>query len=100
MKTTIVPLALAELQEATAFYSERAGAGLGLAFVAEFERVAKIIQGNPLAGTAIRVNRLAYPLRRFPYSVMYYLAEDSELRIIAVAHQRRRPNYWDRNGNP
>lgn len=90
----IVPLALAELREAAAFYSDRAGAELGLAFVAEFERVAKIIQENPLAGTAIRVNRLTYPFRRFPYSVMYYLAQNTELRIIAVAHQRRRPNYW------
>jgi toxin ParE1/3/4 len=94
VKSTIVPLALAELREAAAFYSERAGADLGLAFVAEFERVVKMIQQNPLAGTALRANRLVYPLRRFPYSVMYYLAKDAELRIIAVAHQRRRPNYW------
>lgn len=94
MKPIIVPLALAELREAAAFYADRAGADLGLAFVAEFERVTKIIQENPLAGTALRVNRLAYPFRRFPYSVMYYLAPDNELRIIAIAHQRRRPNYW------
>jgi plasmid stabilization system protein ParE len=52
VKSTIVPLALAELREAAAFYSERAGADLGLAFVAEFERVVKMIQQNPLAGTA------------------------------------------------
>jgi len=39
----IVPLALAELREATAFYADRAGVDLGLAFVAEFERVVKII---------------------------------------------------------
>ncbi|OIQ71038.1 plasmid stabilization system protein [mine drainage metagenome] len=94
MKSIIVPLALAELREATAFYADRAGVELGLAFVAEFERVVKIIHKNPLAGTAVRVNRLAYPFRRFPYSVMYYLAQDDELRIIAITHQRRRPNYW------
>lgn len=94
MKSVIIPLALAELREAAAFYSARAGAELGLAFVAEFERVAKIIHENPLAGTVVRLNRLAYPFRRFPYSVMYYLVQDDELRIIAVAHQRRRPNYW------
>ena len=46
MKSVMVPLALAELREAAAFYSDRAGADLGLAFVAEFERVAKIIQKN------------------------------------------------------
>ena len=94
MKSTIVPLALAELRDAAAFYADRAGGDLALAFVAEFERVARIIQENPLAGTALRLNRMTYPFRRFPYSVMYYLAQDNELRIIAIAHQRRRPNYW------
>lgn len=57
MKSIIVPLALAELREAAAFYADRAGSELGLAFVAEFERVAKIIQENPLAGTSMRAKR-------------------------------------------
>ena len=32
-------------------------------------------------------------LARFPYSVLYTVDPDV-LYIVAVAHQKRRPNYW------
>jgi toxin ParE1/3/4 len=32
-------------------------------------------------------------LAKFPYSLIYETREDS-LRILAVAHQRKRPYYW------
>ena len=34
-----------------------------------------------------------YHLKHFPYTVMYEIA-GSEVTVLAVAHQRRRPNYW------
>lgn len=32
-------------------------------------------------------------MRRFPYSVVYHLSGEV-IRVIAVAHQSRRPGYW------
>lgn len=32
-------------------------------------------------------------LRRFPYSVIYYIRAE-ELRVVALAHHRRKPGYW------
>jgi len=32
-------------------------------------------------------------LRRFPYSVIYTV-EAGEILILAVAHQHRKPRYW------
>lgn len=32
-------------------------------------------------------------MQRFPFAVYYEIAED-QIRIIAVAHQRRLPGYW------
>ena len=93
MKLVVVPPALAELQEAAAFYTERANRELGLAFLVEFERTANLILANPLRGAIFRGDRRRYLLRRFPYSVIYQIATE-EIRIIAVAHQRRRPGYW------
>jgi hypothetical protein len=37
----------------------------------------------------------ACPSARFPYSIIYYVRGD-ELRVIALAHHRRRPEYWVR----
>ena len=34
-----------------------------------------------------------YILRRFPYTIHYEVA-GTEVIVLAVAHQRRRPGYW------
>jgi hypothetical protein len=33
--------------------------------------------------------------KRFSYGIVYQIYEDT-VRIIAVAHLRRRPGYWDK----
>ena len=66
---------------------------LGLAFVAEFERSVNLVLDNPMMGAAFRGAVRRCILRRFPYSIIYQLVTD-ELRVIAVAHHRRRPGYW------
>lgn len=93
MKLVIVPQALAELHEAASRYGQIATVELGLAFVAEFERVVKLITVNSRIGAVFRGTRRRYLLRRFPYSVIYQITTE-ELRVVAVAHHRRRPGYW------
>ena len=93
MKLVIVPLALAELHDAAAFYMEKANVELGLAFVAEFERTTNLVLENPMLGAIFRGDRRRYLLRRFPYSIIYQVTAE-ELRVVAVAHHRRRPGYW------
>ena len=39
------------------------------------------------------VGRRRYLLRRFPYLVVYRTF-DAAIQIIAIAHGRRRPGYW------
>ncbi|WP_404990911.1 type II toxin-antitoxin system RelE/ParE family toxin [Duganella sp. 3397] len=93
MKLTIAPAALLELQEAADFYSAQAGVGLAQAFLAEFERSVTLILGSTQLGSVFRGKRRRYALRRFPYDLIYQLTP-GEVRVIAVAHQRRRPGYW------
>ena len=93
MKLVVAPLALTELHDAAAFYTLKANVELGLAFVAEFERTANFVLANPLLGAVFRGTRRRYILRRFPYSIVYQVTTE-ELRILAVAHHRRRPGYW------
>jgi plasmid stabilization system protein ParE len=89
----IAPAALAELHAATSFYNSSAGPNLGRLFVSEFERTANLLLANPGLGTMIRGTLRRTPLRRFPYNLIYQATAD-ELRILALAHQRRRPGYW------
>ena len=79
------------------YYAEHANRLIGLAFLAEYERVVALLVENQQRGPFLA--RAASDLRvchfdRFPYSVIY--GEDSLLgpQIYAVAHQSRQPGYW------
>jgi plasmid stabilization system protein ParE len=87
------PEAEAELTVAAAFYKQQAGVALGSAFVEEFTRVAGLLVGNPGLGTPAEGELRVYPLRRFPYSLVYRVVGTS-VRILVVGHQHRRPGYW------
>jgi plasmid stabilization system protein ParE len=89
----IVPLAQDEVQAAADFYRAKGDSKLGLEFVAEFEKTAHLILANPTSGSVFGERTRRRLMRRFPYSVIYQITSD-ELRVIAVAHNRRRPGYW------
>ncbi|HRI08595.1 MAG TPA: type II toxin-antitoxin system RelE/ParE family toxin [Nannocystaceae bacterium] len=86
------PEAEAELVEAWAWY-EAQRAGLGEEFVACFEAVISIAARAPNAFPASVGEVRRALVRRFPYGVFYTLDGES-LVVLAVAHARRRPGYW------
>jgi plasmid stabilization system protein ParE len=90
---SISPEADRELTDGAVYYAEEGNAELGHAFVEEFERALDLLCVYPQLGTTWRRGRRRFPLRRFPYSIIYYI-KDEELRVIALAHHRRKPNYW------
>lgn len=93
MNVSLTPEAEQELIEGAGFYAREADAVLGEAFVSEFERSAGLLRGHPELGAVWRGSIRRLPLRRFPYSVVYVVAA-SEVRILAIAHQRRKPGFW------
>ncbi|MFO1364492.1 MAG: type II toxin-antitoxin system RelE/ParE family toxin [Burkholderiales bacterium] len=82
-----------ELIDGALFYAREANAELGLAFIAEFERAIGVLCNYPRLGPVWRGSTRRFPLRRFPYSIIYQLKPE-EVRVIALAHQSRRPGYW------
>jgi toxin ParE1/3/4 len=91
------PDAEVDLREAAEFYRKRAGNELALTFIAEFEYSVSLLLEYPTLGAIWRNGRRRFVMRRFPYSLIYN-ATDQQIRILAVAHQSRRPGYWqDRN---
>jgi toxin ParE1/3/4 len=88
---SISPEAERELTDAAIFYAEQESAELALAFIVEFERALEVLRENPNLGAPWRDMTRRFPLRRFPYSVLFVI-EGMELRVMALAHQRR-PGY-------
>ena len=81
-----------EMTEAAIFYEGRAK-GLGTEFLDDLQRAVDKILNNPESGQLILENFRRSILSRFPFSLIYTIEPESIL-IIAVAHQRRRPDYW------
>ena len=81
-----------EFDEAAGYYNtERKG--LGLAFVREVERAVARVSEYPASCPILRGRVRAMRVHSFPYVVLYS-AVDERIRVLAVAHDRRRPFYW------
>jgi plasmid stabilization system protein ParE len=89
-------LAEGELNEAAAYYAQ-ARPGLGDAFIAEVQRAIESLADAPLAGREVEKDVRWWLVKRFPYSVLYRVRDD-HIRILAIAHQKRRPFYWRGRG--
>jgi plasmid stabilization system protein ParE len=74
------------------FYSEQAGLVVAERFLEEFERVARLLVEHPGLGTPTTRGRRTFPMKVFPYSVVYRKLESS-IRILIVRHQHRKPGY-------
>lgn len=84
-----------ELDAAIAYY-EAQKAGLGLDLLSEVEKIILKIQENPNLGTPHKIEGIRrYALQSFPYLIFYTeLAE--VIWVIAIAHGKRKPNYWQK----
>jgi toxin ParE1/3/4 len=81
-----------ELRIASRYY-DRQRPGLGEEFLDEVQRVSSLLAMHPELGRELLGQRRVLTLRRFPYRLVYVLA-GSYIRIVAVAHLRQRPLYW------
>jgi plasmid stabilization system protein ParE len=92
MKVRFHPDARVELLRARAWYEERSplsAAALAQEIDAAISRIAEAPMRYPQAEHGTR--RLALP--RFPFNIFYRVGA-TEVVIVAVAHQKRKPGYW------
>src|SRR5678815_5264542 len=91
------PEAERDLRDAAEFYQQRAGRSLSQSFLAEFEKAVNNLVRYPELGMPWRGNNRRYVMGRFPYSLVYRSSAE-DIRILAVAHHSRQPNYWHERG--
>ncbi len=92
MRIEFHPAALREMIASARFYESRLP-GLGMDFQSELKRSLEFLKENPDIGVVVKPPYRRLLLGRFPFSVIYRV-EGSKLRILAIAHQRRLPGYW------
>lgn len=86
-----------ELSETVIWYEARRP-GLGGDFLDEVEATLPLIGSRPRSfprledvDESLEIRRAM--LSRFPYAVVF-LVREVEVRVLAVAHAKRRPGYW------
>ena len=93
----LLDLAKREAHVAARWYERRQN-GLGRRFLHVLHGTLLNIEQNPTHYPHLETVPDEVPIRRaiakkFPYLVIYELRPD-EVLILAVAHAKRRPNYW------
>ena len=90
---TIHSEATEELDNAIKYY-EKQKMGLGLDLLSEIEQVLEKIKINPNLGTDHTIEGVSrYVIRRFPY-IIFYVEFEAFIWLVAIAHGKRKPDYW------
>jgi toxin ParE1/3/4 len=92
MKVVYHPEAESELVQAARFYESRVP-GLGIRFLDEIDASITILSHSPETYRIVEGNLRKFTLRKFPFS-LYYRIIPGGLRILAVKHASRNPDYW------
>jgi hypothetical protein len=92
MKALMIASAQAELRETVLYYESRES-GLGLRFLDEVDACIQQIESLPNAWPLVSKRSRRARLAHFPYGLVYQLIDNRAL-ILAIAHLKRRPNYW------
>jgi plasmid stabilization system protein ParE len=92
LRVFIHETAEAEINEAADFYDIQAP-GLGAVFLDEVQHIIEAVMLHPQASMLLRGNLRRKLMAKFPYSLVYSV-RPNEIRVLAIAHQKRRPFYW------
>ncbi len=81
-----------EFLDATDYYNNESP-GLGDELYEEIYQALSLISHYPEIGLALNNKMRRFVLARFPYYIIYRLLSGGTIRILAVAHQKRKPKY-------
>lgn len=81
-----------DVTDAQDFYEQHAGLRVAIRFLDELQHVIQLLLQHPGLGTPTTNNRRVFPLKAFPYSVVYRV-QGEQLRVLIVRHQSRKPGF-------
>lgn len=95
MRVEYHPAVQKELEEIRDYYEDRS-AGLGRAFIDEFESQILQIAATPERWMIVDLDIRRCLMTRFPYVIYFRCVGTDRIRITVVKHQRRHPK-WGRD---
>ena len=81
-----------EIREAYLWYESQSN-GLGKNYIIELECAYQLIQESPTVWPKRKKTFYFYPIQTFPFSI-YYTFEEEIIIVYAIAHNARKPFYW------
>jgi plasmid stabilization system protein ParE len=95
MKIIIHPEAEQDLYEAAEFYEQQVSSRIADHFIEDFRRLTSLLQEHPKIGSPRPNGKRSFPMKIFPYTVIYRVAAQ-EIVILVVKHNSRRPGYGNK----
>jgi len=92
MRVIYSPQVEKELLEIVKYYNEN-NPGLGTEFLLELDRQINLCSNEPEIGMRVDEVYRRLVMHRFPFNIIYRILR-YEIRVLAVAHQNRKPGYW------
>jgi plasmid stabilization system protein ParE len=92
VKIEFHPEAYEDMRESARYYEENSP-GLGKDFLAAVRETTRQIKRFASAGPLLKGSIRKRLVLGFPFAVLYQI-EESNIYVVAVMHQHRRPGYW------
>ena len=94
MNFTIARAARLDIDNIAGFYTQERHE-LAARFIEELDRALLLLREHPGVGERVGTKHRRFPLQGFPYFVNYRIDDEKGMiRVVAIAHQSRRPGYW------
>jgi plasmid stabilization system protein ParE len=88
-----LPGARRDFDESFDWYAERSKQA-ALHFVNAVDTALAVIATDPQRFAKVDVVHQQCPVKRFPFRIIYRIVKDRVV-VVAVAHAKRRPGYWN-----
>ena len=98
MEIRFHPAARTEVTEAESWYRERSPLA-AVGFSSEIARAVRLLSEAPDRYPPSAHGTRRFLLRRYPFSIFYRINSEV-IEVVAVAHQKRRPDYWATRSDP
>lgn len=84
--------AAVEVEEDRAWYRDRSESA-EVGFLRDLDHAVQQVTEAPQQWPQYLAGTRRYVFPTYPYSLVYFM-EDEVIKIVAVAHDKRRPGYW------